>query len=161
MILYFLRHGQAGHNFPSDFERELTDEGRHASKNVGKFCAEMNIRFTHAYVSPLVRAKQTAHAVLQKLPDVTLIETELLTPDSDPHNFFELLRSNSNDNKILLVTHEPFVSSCISALISGSESVNVVMKPATIACIETTGALARGNGKLRWILSPQIIEHLL
>ena len=161
MVLYFLRHGQAGHNFPSDFERELTDDGRHASKNVGKFCAKINIHFTHAFVSPLVRAKQTAHAVLQKLPNVTLIETEHLTPDSDPRNLFELLRTNSNENKILLVTHEPFVSSCISLLISDSENVNVVMKPATIACVETTVSPAPGNGRLKWILSPQIIEHLL
>lgn len=161
MLLYFLRHGQAGHNFPTDFERELTDEGKLASTNVGKFCAEMDIHFTHAFVSPLVRAKQTAKAVLKKLPEIELIETEYLTPERDPKNLFDLLSSYSNDSRILLVTHEPLVSSCISALISGTETIHIVMKPATIACVETNGSPLRGNGKLRWHVTPQIIDHLL
>lgn len=161
MILFFLRHGEAGHHYETDFERELTNDGKHASTNVGKFCAKMNIHFTHALVSPLVRAKQTAHAVLQKLPAVSLVETEHLTPESDPRNLFEFLRSYSNDSRILLVTHEPFVSTCLSSLISGTEGVNLVMKPATIVSVETTGAPSRGNGRLRWLVTPQIIEHLL
>ena len=161
MMLFFLRHGQAGHNFPTDFERELTDEGKLASTNVGKFCAEMNIHFTQAFVSPLVRAKQTAKAVLKKLPEIKLIETEFLTPESDPENLFELLGAYSNDSKILLVTHEPFVSSCISTLIGGTETIHIVMKPATIACVETNGSPVRGKGTLRWHITPQILDHLL
>lgn len=161
MILYFLRHGQAGHNYPTDSERELTDEGKHASKKVGKFCTAMQIHFTHAMASPLIRALQTAQAVLQKLPDLELIETEHLTPDTDPRNLFEHLRSFSNDSKILLVTHEPFVSRCVSILVSGSESVNLVVKPATLVCVDTTGTPSRGNGRLRWIITPQILDSVL
>jgi phosphohistidine phosphatase len=161
MLLYFVRHGEAGHHYDTDFERELTNDGKHESSNVGKFCAEMNIHFSHALVSPLIRAKQTAHAVLKKLPEVSLVETDHLTPESDPKNLIELLRSYSNDSRILLVTHEPFVSTCISSLISGTESAHVVMKTATIACVETSGAPSRGNGRLRWIVTPQIINHLL
>ncbi|MFA5833873.1 MAG: phosphohistidine phosphatase SixA [Bacteroidota bacterium] len=161
MILFFLRHGEAGHHYNTDFERELTNDGKHAAANVGKFFTEMNMHFTHAFVSPLVRAQQTAQTVLQKLPPVVLTETKHLTPESDPRNLFELLRSYSNDSGILLVTHEPFVSTCISTLISGTENVNVVMKPTTLACVETTGAPSHGNGRLRWIVTPQIIEHLL
>lgn len=161
MILYFLRHGQAGHNYPTDFERELTDEGKHASKNVGKFCAAMNIHFTHALVSPLVRAQQTAHAVLKKVAEVPLTECEYLTPDSDPRNLIEMLRSFPGDSRILLVTHEPFVSACISSLISGSETVHVVMKTTSFACVETHGVVVRGSGKLRWLLTPDMIEKLI
>lgn len=161
MILFFLRHGEAGHNFPSDVERELTDDGKRASKNVGKFCAEMNIRFTHALVSPLVRAKQTAHLVLKKLPEVSLAETEHLTPESDPKDLFELFRTFSHESKILLVTHEPFVSNCISVLISGAETTNVAIKTATFACIETSGAPSYGNGRLLWLINSNIIQHFL
>ncbi len=161
MILYFLRHGEAGHNFPSDFERELTDDGKRASKNVGKFCAEMNIRFTHALVSPLVRAKQTAHFVLKKLPEVSLVETQHLSPESDPGNLFELLRTFSLESKILLVTHEPFVSNCISVLIGRTETTNVAMKTSSLACIETSGAPSHGNGRLLWLVNAGIIQHFL
>jgi phosphohistidine phosphatase len=161
MVLYFLRHGQAGHNYASDFERELTDEGKHASKNVGKFCAVMGIHFTHALVSPLVRAQQTAHAVLKKVAEVPVTETEYLTPESDPRNLLELLRTYPHDSRILLVTHEPFVSSCISSLISSNEIAHVVMKTASFACIETHGTMARGGGRLRWLLTSDMLEKLV
>ncbi|MEI7906539.1 MAG: phosphohistidine phosphatase SixA [Bacteroidota bacterium] len=161
MTLFFLRHGEAGHHYNTDFERELTNDGKHASTNVGKFCAKTNIHFTHALVSPLIRAKQTAHAVLQKVPPVTLLETEHLIPETDPRNLFDFLRSYTNDSRILLVTHEPLISTIISTLISSTESLNVVMKPATIACVETSGIPSRGNGRLRWLITPQNIEHLL
>lgn len=161
MLLYFLRHGQAGHNYATDFERELTDDGKHASKNVGKFCASMNIHFTHALVSPLIRAQQTAHAVLKKVADVPLTETEFLTPESDPRNLFELLRTYPHDSRILLVTHEPFVSLCISALISGNETSHVVMKTTSFACIETHGTVVRGSGKLRWLVKSDMLEKMI
>ncbi len=161
MILFFLRHGEAGHNYRSDFERELTDDGKRASKNVGKFCAILNIRFTHALVSPLVRAKQTVHFVLKKLPETPLTETEHLTPESDPQNLFDLLSTYANESKILLVTHEPFVSNCISTLITQDEIANVSMKTSSIACIETIGAPSRGNGRLLWLVNSNIIQHFL
>ncbi|MFA6437944.1 MAG: phosphohistidine phosphatase SixA [Bacteriovoracaceae bacterium] len=161
MVLYFLRHGQAGHHYATDFERELTDEGKHASKNVGKFCAAMNIHFTHALVSPLIRAQQTAHGVLKKVADVPLTETEHLTPESDPRNLLELLRTFPNDSRVLLVTHEPFVSTCISTLISGSEVAHIVMKTTSFACVETHGIPVKGSGKLRWLLTPDMLENLI
>ncbi len=161
MELYFLRHGEAGFNAPSDFERVLTVGGEQAALNIGKFCAESSVMFTRVLTSPLVRAKQTAHCVLQELPDTVIEECEFLTPDSDPRNLLVHLRSYTTDSRLLLVTHEPFVSTCISSLISGSETVNIQMKPATLVLIETSGVPARGNGRVRWILPPSVIEALL
>ncbi len=148
-------------NFPSNFERELTDDGECASRNVGKFCAKANIHFTHAFVSPLVRAKQTAQLVLNELPKVKLEETEFLTPDTDPKNLFTLLQSFTSDSRILLVTHEPFVSTCISTLISGTKTANIAMKPASFVCVETNGVPSRGNGKLLWLVTSDMMKKLL
>lgn len=161
MQLYFLRHGEAGHKAPSDFERELTVEGEQSALNIGKFCADSFIQFTHVLSSPLLRTRQTARCVLRNLPDVTIEETDFLTPDSDPRDLLAHLRSFSMDSRILLVSHEPFVSSCISSIISGTEAVNIVMKPATFVFIETSGVPALGNGRLRWVLPPSVIENLL
>lgn len=158
MLLYLLRHGQAGNTAPTDFDRQLTAEGTRDSANVGTFLAGMNIRCTHAFVSPLVRAQQTLRAVLAALPDVPVETTEYLTPESDPRNILEFLRTLPAESSVLLVTHEPFVSACISVLISSSETALVSMKPATIACIETRGIPARGSGTLRWLLPPETLR---
>ncbi len=160
MKLYFLRHGEAGHKAPSDFDRELTDAGERTSKAVGSLCKKMNLRFSAAFTSPLVRAKQTAGLVLGKLPDIPLEETEYLTPDSDPKNLLGMMKPFTSESRILFVTHEPFASTCISTLISGTESARIVMKPCSIACVETDGVPSRGNGKLLWLLHPEVTEML-
>ena len=160
MKLYFLRHGEAGHKAASDFERELTDTGELSSKAVGSLCKKLHLHFSAAFTSPLVRAKQTAKLVLKELPNSTLEETAFLTPDANPENLLGMLKPFTAESRILFVTHQPFASTCISILISGTESTRVVMKPCSFACIETDGVPLRGNGKLLWLLHPDLInEH--
>lgn len=161
MTLFFLRHGEAGMNFPSDFERELTDAGITASQAIGKFSKKTGIVFSHILTSPLVRATQTAKEIGKEFKDIHIEETEFLTPDSDPKNLFNFLRSFTLGSKILLVTHEPFASTCISTLISGNESANIIMKTTSLACIKTHGLPIRGNGNLQWLISSDTIQHLV
>lgn len=160
MTLYFLRHGEAGMNFPSDFERELTANGENASQHVGQFCKRSMISFTHIITSPLIRAKQTAQEVGRSFPAIAIEESEFLTPDSIPKNLFNFLRSFTSGSKILLVTHEPFASTCISTLISGTETANLVMKTTSLACVETHGTPVRGNGNLLWLIPSDIIQQI-
>ena len=161
MKLYFLRHGEASRKASSDFERELTDAGQHSANAVGSFCNKINLHFSAAFTSPLVRAKQTATIVLKRVPNVTMDETEFLTPDADPKNLFGMLKPFTVESSLLLVTHEPFVSTCVSTLIAGAESARIVMKPCSFACVETDGVPLRGNGKLLWLLNSEVIDALL
>lgn len=160
MKLYFLRHGEAG-AAASDAVRELTEIGQRDSLNIGLLCRNAHINFSHLLSSPIARAKQTAQLVVKEHTPIAIEETEHLTPDADPRNLFELLRPYTSDSRILCVTHEPFVSSCISLLISGTESTHVVMKPASFACVETVGTPSRGNGKLLWLLNTEMIKNML
>lgn len=161
MRLYFLRHGEAGHNFSSDFERELTEVGVRQSKKIGKFCDKTGIYFTHIFASPLIRAQQTAQIVMSKLSPIEIHTIEHLTPESDPRNLLEHLRTFPPESRILLVTHEPFVSTCISTLISGTETANVMMKTTSFACIEINGLPVKGSGRIRWLLTPGLIDKLV
>jgi phosphohistidine phosphatase len=160
MKLYFLRHGEAG-AAASDIDRELTEIGERDSHNIGLLCRNAHIHFSHVLSSPITRAKQTAQLVVKEHTPVAIEETEHLTPDADPRNLFELLRSYTSESRILCVTHEPFVSSCISVLISGTESTHIIMKPASFACVETVGTPSRGNGKLVWLLNAEIIKNFI
>lgn len=161
MKIYILRHGEAEKYTPTDFDRKLTEQGEADSKNVGLFCAKTNIYFTHIFVSPFTRAKQTARLVAEQLPPAPIEETDFLTPNADPKNLFNLLRSFTGESRVLCVTHEPFASTCISTLISGTESSHVVMKPASLACVETDGPPARGNGTLLWLLNEHLMNALM
>jgi phosphohistidine phosphatase len=158
--IYFLRHGEAERNAASDFDRELTEQGEVDSRNIGLFCVKSKIHFTYIFASPITRAMQTARLVADQLPHAPIEETEFLTPNSDPKNLFNHLRSLTNESRILCVTHEPFASTCISTLISGSESTHIVMKAGSLACVETDGPPTRGNGKLLWVVSPEVIRSV-
>ncbi len=148
-------------NFSSDFERELTDKGVTASQSVAEFCKTTNITFTHIITSPLIRAKQTAQEFVKYFPGIPIMESEFLTPNSDPKNLFNFLRPFTSGSSILFITHEPFVGTFISTLISGIETANVMMKPTSLACVETHGSPIHGNGKLLWLISSDIIQQIV
>ncbi len=148
-------------NFPSDFDRELTVSGVKASQSIGKFCRKTDVTFTHVITSPLVRAKQTAEEIVKSSPGVKIEESEFLMPNADPKNLFNFLRSFTSSSRVLFVTHEPFVGTCISTLLSGTETVNLAMKTTTFACVETHGSPVHGNGKLLWLIPSEIIQQTM
>jgi phosphohistidine phosphatase len=160
MKIYFLRHGEAGAAV-SDVDRALTDIGERDSYNIASLCRRSLITFNHVLTSPILRAQQTARIAIAYHPGITPEETEHLTPNADPKNLIQLLRSFTNESHILCVTHEPFVSACISSLISGTESSHIIMKPASMACVETYGAPSRGSGKLLWLITTDIVRNVL
>ena len=161
MILFFLRHGEAGYNAATDADRELTIEGEEASKQIGLFCKKNGIVFTHALVSPITRAQQTAKLVLENLPPVTIETCEHLTPNSDPRNLFEELKHFTDSNVILLVSHEPFCSTAISQLINGAGQAAVIMKTTTLACVEVHLPVGKGMGKLHWLIPHNVVKNIL
>ena len=160
MKIYFLRPGEAGAAI-SDVDRALTDIGERDSSNIASLCRRSLVTFTHAVCSPILRAKQTAVLAIAHQPALTIEESDFLTPNADPKNMIQYLRSFTNESHVLCVTHEPFASTCISSLISGTESSQIIMKPASIACVETHGAPARGNGRLLWLINPDMVRNIL
>jgi phosphohistidine phosphatase len=160
MRIYFLRHGEAG-VAASDTDRALTEIGSRDSSNIASLCRRSLITFTHVLTSPILRAKQTAVLAIAHQPAITMEESEFLTPNADPKNLIQFLRSFTTESHILCVTHEPFAGTCISSLISGTESSQIVMKPASMACVETYGAPSRGNGRLLWLINPDMVRNIL
>ena len=157
MILYFIRHGEAGHVAPSDFERTLTTRGEGTVHGVGRTLSGMIGRVHGIFASPLVRAQQTA-AILAEYFDKAAIETcDHLTPGADPAKLLGELRHCTNDSNILLVSHEPFVSTCVSYLTYGTSDARISIKPASVACVHVGAVLAQGAGRLDWLMTA---EHL-
>lgn len=161
MILYFLRHGEAGFEAATDADRELTLKGEEAAIHIGLFCRRAKINFTHALVSPLTRAQQTARYVLENLPPVKVETSEHITPDANPRNFFEELQHFPDSSAILLVSHEPFCSTTISQLINNAGHSAIIMKTTSLACVEVHLPVGKGMGKLHWLISSDIARNVL
>ena len=161
MHLYFLRHGEAAFNPHGDSSRTLTETGIANSHMTAAYCIKLGIIFSSIYSSPILRARQTAEIVAEKYPQIQIWITEHLTPESDPRNLFEEIKHHTSDSKILFVTHEPFASTCISALIGTTEHSRITMKTNSLAYVETDGSVHRGSGRLLWLSTPEMMKLLL
>src|SRR5580698_564113 len=67
MKLYLLRHATAVDIASSDALRELTKEGREEARIAGAALAELGVKLSHFFSSPLVRARQTAEIAAKAL----------------------------------------------------------------------------------------------
>jgi phosphohistidine phosphatase len=160
MILYFIRHGEAGTMAPSDFERTLTQRGERDVHAAGQALKGMIKRVHGIFASPFIRAQQTA-AILQGYFGESRIEScDHLTPGAEPKNLFRELQHCTNDSNVLLISHEPFISTCISTLTYGSADARITIRPATVACVYVGPILERGAGRLEWLMNAEQLARL-
>ena len=158
MILYLLRHGDAVRNLEAhDSERPLSDLGRRQAAATASFLREMGLRIELILTSPLVRAQETTAAIREGIGSATVRTTEHLTSSSDPRHVIRDLSGLSNES-VLLVGHEPHLSTLISVLIGGSERGRVLMKPCSLACVSAPSPLERDRGLLQWLIHA---EHMM
>jgi len=116
MKLLIMRHGEAGWHTQDD-QRELTDAGRQQVARVAALLAESDSRPELIWCSPLVRARQTAAIVAERL-NCPIEEKLFITPDDDPARCLDALLANTA-SPLLLVSHMPLVGSLTSLLIDG------------------------------------------
>ena len=142
MKLWLLRHGEAESRAPSDELRELTAAGRVA---VLRSAAEMQgADLQLVLTSPYVRARQTAALVQQHLGWTgELQRADWATPDGEPERALAELERRGVE-RLLLVTHNPFVGELAGWLLHGHRQAPVPMGTACLLCLEAPLPLAGG-----------------
>ncbi len=140
MKVWVLRHGEAEPQARSDDQRELTEHGR---RQVLRSAAHLLGQPLDAILaSPYVRAQQTAALVHDALAFAEPLTTvSWLTPDSDPARVIAELDALNLDN-VLLVSHQPLVSSLLGLLVHGSRQSGEPMSTASLAELQGEAALA-------------------
>lgn len=152
MQLFILRHGQAEPQRTTDGARNLTVQGRRdlAAATAHSLADLQQVK--QVWVSPLVRAQQTAMIVCDELKkcgvDFSLSTNDLVVPEADPLLLFEALQKADN-GAILLVSHQPLVGQFID-LFCGSYTGFHEMNTSSLACIDYEIA-AKNLGTLRWL----------
>jgi phosphohistidine phosphatase SixA len=155
MTLYFLRHGDAVQDTRlHDSDRPLTESGREQAAAAGKFLRAGKAGIERVLCSPLLRAQQTASAVLREIGPVPLSTTEHLVSSSDPRHILREL-SDLDKETVLLVGHEPHLSSTISVLLAGDERSRVMMRPCSLACLSAVASPESGKSLLQWLIHPE------
>lgn len=112
-----MRHGEAGWH-TSDRQRELTEAGREGAGVVARQISRSPWRPGLIWVSPLVRARQTA-AIASEILNCPVMEKLFLTPDDDPGRCLEALLDHGESDPLLIVSHMPLVGSLATLLVDG------------------------------------------
>lgn len=158
MILYFLRHGAAEERAPggSDRDRRLTTDGEAQLRAAASIWRRIQLRPDVIISSPFPRAMRTAELVVEGLGlDQGPIADERLAPGASWSSFAQALAEHPADRRVMLVGHEPDLSSAVE-LLSGAASVR--MRKAALACLEFYGVPEPGGGEIAWLIDPDLYD---
>jgi len=156
MDVYILRHGKAEDAGPGivDADRRLTKKGREVTAAAGRWIAEQELRFDLIAASPLLRAQETAALVAEMLNiRDRLVIWKVLAPGGNTDTVCRLISRHPDISSILLVGHEPLLSSLISRIITIDENAGIVMSKGALAKIQAFSYTGHPSGKLVWLIT--------
>lgn len=150
--LWFLRHGEAEpHGAAPDDERRLTERGEGQSDSAGRALAALDVTFQFAFTSPKVRSAETARLACRHL-GIEASAHEPLREGFDREEAIALLRAAGDDQRILLVGHEPDFSQTVHDL----TGARVDLKKGGIAAVRVDGA----RGEVIALLRPRELDRI-
>ncbi len=157
MKIYLVRHG-AAYSKEEDPERHLNDEGLNQCRLTGKALKRLDSMFDLIVSSPMVRARQTAGIIAEKVgyPNKEIKITETLQPTTDPIDTVSFLNDLTDIRRVLLTGHLPLLEKLASELLNKSCENLLHFETATVCLIEAEQPIFN-NGNFFWFLAP---EHL-
>lgn len=154
MLIYFMRHGEAGYDAPSDFERDLTPRGRaQVLKQAEIHRAEIR-EVDRVFSSPITRARQTCNLVMEVTgkPLHEVEEVPWLRHECSADAAIRSLRNALGDDfegSVALFSHQPLASQFLS-LLCNLPAVEVPMGTASLARVDC-GHVVAGLGVLEFL----------
>jgi phosphohistidine phosphatase len=150
--LWLLRHGEAEpHDANDDAARQLTERGRDQARSAGRALAALGVQIHLAFTSPKVRARDTAVLACEAL-GCDPIEHEPLAAGFDHYDALELLAIAGDDQRVLVVGHEPDFSQVVHDLAGG----RIALKKGGVAAMRIDGT----NGELMVLLRPREFDRI-
>jgi phosphohistidine phosphatase len=161
MIIYFLRHANAGERFTNpkkDEKRALDHDGIEQCGAVGRALVALDATVDIIISSPLKRATQTASLVGNELGYEGKLQLEdALRPSASFSDFHRMLEKYVKQEAIMVVGHNPNLSEFLGRIISepGCEA-GVELKKGAVAKVE----MGRSSAVLQWCITPRLLRAL-
>lgn len=161
MNLYLLRHGEAESTASSGAGRQLTEAGRSEVANVARQFVSRHLAVDRCFVSPALRAQQTADTFLSMIFHAP--EAETVEALSANHRAAEIMAflENVRDENVLLVSHNPILSELLALFTNGNVNNLHILETGNLACV-TLDIVGLGMGNCPFILEPdpaQVPSH--
>ena len=166
MELYILRHASAqpleASSTSKDSDRALTPEGERKMRRIAKSMEALGLDFDAILTSPFRRAKQTADIVASvlRLKSRMKILPALAAGERTKKLIEALHQPVETFERILIVGHEPDLSSLISHLVTGGPDMVMTLKKAGL-CKLTLSSVRYGRcAVLEWLLAPSQLARI-
>jgi len=161
MIIYFLRHANAGQrqlNPKKDEKRALDETGVEQCGYVGRALTALDAQVDVIVSSPLKRAAQTASLVGNEMGYEGKLQLDnALRPEASFADFRKLLDKYAKYEAIMVVGHNPNLSEFLGRLITESDcEAGVELKKGGVAKVE----LGRNSAVLNWSITPKMLRTL-
>jgi phosphohistidine phosphatase len=161
MIVYFLRHANAGQRLASpkkDEKRGLDKEGIEQCGYVGRALAALDVQVDAIIASPLKRSTQTAALVGNEMGHEGKLQIDpALRPQASFAEFRKLLDKYARMEAIMVVGHNPNLSEFLGKVMSASGGdASIDLRKGAVAKVE----LRRTSGSLQWVVTPKVLRAL-
>lgn len=158
MDLILLRHGQAEPFNPGgDASRVLTAKGEKQSVRAGRFLLGLDDRPEVVLSSPRVRCVQTAEAFCEAAEMPGPVIQAWIDCGMTPDILLSELTAFRDFSSVLIVGHEPDLSSFVEYVLGAGAGVGVEFKKGTLAALSMQPS---GRGAiLRYILPSKLIRR--
>ena len=160
MKIIISRHGDAEpfSHTGRDADRSLSSQGIGEIKKMAMFVKRGSLNVQHIYHSPYLRTKQTAEIYANELGLSELIETcDELAPGNECMDLIHRLKSYSNSDTFLLVSHNPGVSHFAARLIQDDGLASSLLFGTGTALALNIAREKFCRAQIIWMISPSDI----
>jgi len=167
MNLFILRHASAGTrrtNPAVDVKRPLDKDGKRQCIQLGSVLNGLSVNFDLIVSSPLKRSLQTAQLVGTETGyETPILISDALAPNATFQQFQRLLHECSSYENVMVVGHNPNITTFLIQLLSGSNGQSgsrnqprIRLRKGSIARLN----MQRGPAALQWLLDPRVVREL-
>ena len=167
MNLFILRHASAGTrrtNPAVDVKRPLDKDGKRHCLHLAHVLNALTVNFDLIVSSPLKRSLQTAQLVGTETGyETPILISNALAPSATWTQFQRLLHECSAYENVMVVGHNPNITSFIMQLVCGTHNTDggrqhtrIRLRKGSIARLN----MQRGPATLLWLLDPRIVKTL-
>jgi phosphohistidine phosphatase len=166
MHLFLVRHGIAEDRlkyilkFSDDNQRPLTVKGKKRFKKLAPRLKQLIGPLDMIISSPFLRAQQTAKILSELYPHVKFKTTKTLAPTALPNEWLQWIGINieNKNSRIVVVGHEPHLSSLASWLLFGDSQSRMIIKKGGCIAIGIKATLGPATGILQWAVTPKTLD---
>jgi phosphohistidine phosphatase len=166
MNLYLLRHGLAvelsTRRLAKDSERALTAKGKRKLGEIAEAMEALGLSFDLILSSPFLRARQTAEIVAEVFQVKTkLVLSDHLIPGGSAKGLIQGINLlEPVPESVLLVGHEPDLSSLISLLVTGNAESSIALKKGGLCKLSVESLKPGRCATLEWLVTPKQLVRM-